>query len=68
MSRADHFEWRYLSGGVVKHALRSAEQAVALCGAAPWLSRYWYGTGSQQECETLQALRPGMRCASRGAA
>lgn len=56
-------EWRYLWGGTVKHALVS-DPMDSLCGLRT-ASYNWYGTGSQAEYETVEALRPCRRCLAR---
>jgi hypothetical protein len=61
----DHFEWRYLRGGAVVHALRAAHHMAALCGVGPWTAEGWYGTGTQREYERAAQLRRCRHCVAR---
>jgi hypothetical protein len=60
--------WRYLPGRRVKHALReeTAHTGVAECGAAPRFGLMWFGTGSQDEYERVEALPACKRCVAKG--
>jgi hypothetical protein len=55
-------EWRYLPGGSVKHALLDVTNAGSACGIYTLPASDWRGTGSQREYETVESLRPCMRC------
>jgi hypothetical protein len=61
-TRTTHFEWRYLPGGTVVHALPSANDPLALCGADVWDASNWRGTGSQAEYEQAAVLPQCRRC------
>lgn len=64
----DRFEWRYLPGGNVTHALTYAAARVAVCGTGPvWHAPDWYGTGSQTEYERAAGLPRCKRCVRIGA-
>jgi hypothetical protein len=65
---AKHEYWRYLPGGTVKHALLYAESASAVCGQLPsWFRpEGWFGTGSQDEYETVERLPACKRCVAKG--
>lgn len=69
MNAADRFEWRYVVGGTVKHALsRNAIGAVAFeaeCGLAPGWWRPWLGSGTQIEHDVADALPRCKRCVAR---
>lgn len=65
MSALDGWEWRYLSGRRVVHALSYPSAAIARCGTGSlWFapSDGWMGTGSQVEYETAAALPRCGRC------
>ena len=55
-------EWRYLPGSPVKHALDHANDCEAVCGVYTVPADNWRGTGNQREYETVEGLRPCMRC------
>jgi hypothetical protein len=59
------YEWRYLHGGRVTHALNEPSSAVAICGVGPvWFAPAyaWYGTGSQVEYERARDMAKCKRC------
>lgn len=55
-------EWRYQPGGTVKHLLGRVSDAGAICGVDTLPASNWRGTGSQDEYERLETLRPCRRC------
>ena len=57
----DHYEWRYMPTGHVKHALISGSHRCALCGTEPH-GLSWHGTGSQTEYERAAGLPRCKRC------
>lgn len=66
-------EWRYLPGGRVKHVVERMEinvsglSVISACAAADaHQSVNWRGTGSQDECERLEALPACQRCVALG--
>lgn len=61
-----HYEWRYLHGGRVAHALRVAGDAVAVCGVDNGWWGWWYGTGTQDEYERVAQLPRCQRCVKIG--
>lgn len=63
-SRA-YVEWRYLPRGLVAHALDTASEAAAICGASAGHGDYWLGTGTQDEYERAATLPECRRCAAR---
>lgn len=64
--REDQTEWRYLSRGVARHAIRGGGQvqhfSLAQCGRQPGLGQDWHGTGSQAEYEHCASLPECGRC------
>jgi len=58
------YEWRYVAGGIVVHALRRAGDAGAMCGVTRLPASSWRGTGSQAEYETAAALPVCEKCAA----
>jgi hypothetical protein len=65
---ADDVEWRYLPQRATAHCLRhSYDEGLggpALCGARPFWSGDWRGTGSQNEYEQAARLPRCKRCVS----
>lgn len=56
------YEWRYVAGGTVAHALRRVGDASAMCGVTRLPASSWHGTGSQDEYETAAALPGCEKC------
>lgn len=62
------FEWRYLKKGGVKHIVGykyqdSNQFDVSFCGRGrPWGYAEWYGTGNQEEIESLKELSECKQC------
>lgn len=63
----EHVEWRYLRGGLVRHALSApvGGRDEAVCGTHLWPGDDWYGTGTQDEYERVAALPECQRCTRR---
>jgi hypothetical protein len=59
------YERRYLPGGAVRHLLRAATDAAAVCGIGPWTYADWHGTGSQSEYEMTESLPDCKLCLRR---
>lgn len=55
-------EYRYSSGGRVKHALDSPSETSAWCGFEVFRSSDWHGTGSQVEYEVAASLPMCKNC------
>lgn len=53
---------RFLPTGKVKHYLRDSRSNVSECGVWTFCASQWYGTGSQDEIETLEKLPLCKRC------
>lgn len=71
MNPIDRYEWRYLPGGAVTHALETPEDLAPQCASdsdienrVAWaLARSsWRGTGSQSEYEHAAVLPRCKRC------
>lgn len=63
----DLYEWRYLTGGDVTHALRRRSRGLDVlsrCGREPrWFDPAgWLGTGNQQEYERAAQLPKCRQC------
>lgn len=57
------YEWRFLAGGRVKHAVNtSVHSVVAVCGVSVWTFWNWCGTGSWREGVTLGGLPDCKKC------
>lgn len=55
------YEWRYLHGNKVKHAVAAKnvpveQYDVSYCGRGPRLWFDWFGTGDQEERDKLERL------------
>jgi hypothetical protein len=68
----EHFAWRYLPYGHVKHAHHVGDvgpsgdvYGAALCGTTAGWRGGWFGTGTQREAERLADLPKCHRCARR---
>lgn len=56
------YNWKYVYGGSVKHALPPGTETRALCGVEQFNSDWWFGSGSQKEYEKLESLRKCRNC------
>ena len=60
------YEWRYIQGGKVRHAVNNGggvfASAVAVCGQDAISGILWMGSGSWQESVTLGGLPDCKRC------
>lgn len=62
-------EWRYLRARRAAHAIDDSSTelryAKAFCGIQPGLGGYWFGTGRQEEYETVKQFPKCRRCLAR---
>jgi hypothetical protein len=59
------YSWKYLPTGRVRHALSTVVPNVVAAECGVWTFGWWYGTGSQDEYDKLDALPPCKRCAAK---
>jgi hypothetical protein len=60
-----YVEWRYIAGGNVRHAIVPGlytSTSEAACGLYVVPASSWLGTGSQEEYERAEGLRPCRSC------
>jgi len=60
------YEWRYMPGGRVRHALIPESPFVTGCGIADIPNALWHGTGSQEEYDTVEILKDCPLCNANG--
>lgn len=56
------YEWRYMPGASVRHAMIAETVFITACGIADIPKAMWHGTGSQDEYDKVERLRDCLLC------